>query len=221
MIDTKPFKAITSRPRLFGSILLGILVSFLIPESLAAHQTTRTIIAWNVGAWLYLALAAKMIHQTTSEKMRSNALAQDEGKHFVLIMSIIAAMVSMGAIFFELSIVKSLHGASKYTHTALAVMTILSSWAFIQVMFAIHYAHDFYIAREQHQTGGLEFPHEKNPDYTDFLYLSCVIGTSGQTADVSFTSKAMRKVGLIHCVIAFFFNATLLALTINIASGLI
>jgi uncharacterized membrane protein len=44
---------------------------------------------------------------------------------------------------------------------------------------------------------------------------------AGQTADVSFTSRSMRRTGTVHCVLAFFFNATLLALTINIASGLL
>jgi uncharacterized membrane protein len=58
------------------------------------------------------------------------------------------------------------------------------------------------------------------PDYGDFLYFACVIGTSGQTADVSFTSRAMRRIGTVHCVLAFFFNTTVVALTINIASGL-
>lgn len=41
-----------------------------------------------------------------------------------------------------------------------------------------------------------------------------------QTADVSFTSRLMRRTGTVHCVLAFFFNTTLVALTINIASGL-
>jgi uncharacterized membrane protein len=31
----------------------------------------------------------------------------------------------------------------------------------------------------------------------------------------------MRRITLLHCVLAFFFNTTLLALTINIASGLL
>jgi uncharacterized membrane protein len=31
----------------------------------------------------------------------------------------------------------------------------------------------------------------------------------------------MRRVALVHCVLAFFFNSVVLALTINIAAGLI
>ena len=33
--------------------------------------------------------------------------------------------------------------------------------------------------------------------------------------------SALRGVGTLHCVLAFFFNATLLALSINIAAGLL
>jgi uncharacterized membrane protein len=47
-----------------------------------------------------------------------------------------------------------------------------------------------------------------------------VVSTAGQTADVSFCSRKMRRTGTVHCVLAFFFNTTLVALTINIASGL-
>jgi len=214
-------RLILSRPRLFSSILVGVLVALFLPTSLASHEITRVIIGWNTGTWLYLVFAARMIFWTSHEKMRSRAIAQDDGKYFVLIMGIIASIVSIGAIFAELSVAKDMHGLLRSAHIALAILTILSSWAFIQVMFALHYAHDFYIAKERGNSGGLEFPDVATPDYSDFLYFSCVIGTSGQTADVSFTSKSMRRTGLVHCVLAFFFNTTLVALTINIASGLI
>ena len=214
-------RLILSRPRLFCSILFGVLVAFFLPKYFAFHEITRVIIGWNIGAWLYLGFATRMMLWTSHEKMRSRAKAQDDGKYFVLIMAIIASIVSIGAIFAELSVVKDMHGFLRSAHIALAILTILSSWAFIQVMFALHYAHEYYIAKEHSNSGGLEFPNADTPDYSDFLYFACVIGTSGQTADVSFTSKSMRRIGLLHCVMAFFFNTTLVALTINIASGLI
>jgi uncharacterized membrane protein len=193
----------------------------LLPNSLALHGVTRAIIGWNIGAWLYLILAARMMFWTSHEKMRTRAIVHDDGKFVILGMVVIAALVSIGAIVAELAVVKDMHGTLRYAHIALAVLTILSSWAFTQVMFALHYAHDFYVAKERGNQGGLEFPSSPTPDYSDFLYFACVIGTSGQTADVSFSSRSMRRTGLVHCVLAFFFNTTLVALTINIASGLI
>jgi uncharacterized membrane protein len=214
-------RLILSRPRLFSSMLIGVLIVVFLPESFALHEITRAIIGWNVGAWLYLMLAARMMFWTTHEKMRTRAIQQDDGRLAVLGMVVVAAIMSLGAIVAELAVVKDMHGMLRYAHVALAVLTILSSWAFTQVMFALHYAHDFYVAKERGNPGGLEFPSVTAPDYSDFLYFACVIGTSGQTADVSFTSRAMRRTGLVHCVLAFFFNTTLVALTINIASGLI
>lgn len=214
-------RLILSRPRLFSSILVGVLVTVFLPKSLALHFVSRAIVGWNVGAWLYLLLAARMMFWTTHERMRARAITQDDGKFVVLGMVIIAAIVSIGAIVAELSVVKDMHGMLRSAHITLAVLTILSSWVFTQVMFALHYAHDFYVAKEYGSSGGLDFPELSTPDYSDFLYFSCVIGTSGQTADVSFTSRRMRRTGLVHCVLAFFFNTTLVALTINIASGFI
>ena len=79
-----------------------------------------------------------------------------------------------------------MHGFIKGAHIALTGATVLSSWAFIQVMFALHYAHDYYTAVCQRRKAGLQFPDDEEPDHGDFFYFASVIGTSGQTADVSF-----------------------------------
>ena len=67
---------------------------------------------------------------------------------------------------------------------------------------------------------GLEFPRDESPDYGDFFYFAAVIGTSGQTADVSFVSKPMRRIGALHCILAYLFNTTVLALLINIGASM-
>jgi len=215
------FEFIKYRPRLFTSIFVGLLFCVFIPNSLALHSITRAIIAWNVATWLYLILASLMIKNTSHAQMKLRAKKQNEGKYVVLTMVVIAAVMSLVAIILELGIVKEISGSLRSAHISLTIFTILSSWAFTQTMFALHYAHDFYTAIDKGKEGGLSFPNQKLPDYMDFLYFSCVIGTSGQTADVSFTSQSMRKIGLIHSVLAFFFNTSLVALMINIASGLI
>ena len=213
-------RLIQARPRLFICALVGITTVFSIPSSIAQHGITRLIIGWNIGASLYLILAARMMFWSTHERMRTRALQHNEGRIVILALVVTAAIMSIGAIVAELAVVKDMHGSLRYTHIAPTVLTILSSWAFTQVMFALHYAHDYYAAEAQVHPGGLEFPGGHAPDYGDFLYFACVIGTSGQTADVSFSSRVMRRTGLVHCVLAFLFNTTLIALTINIASGL-
>ena len=212
---------IMARPRLFICALVGLATMAILPPTTASHAITRLIVGWNVGAWFYLLLAARMMFWSTHERMRTRALQEDEGRIIILVMVVTVAILSLVAIITELSVSKDMQGTLRFTHMALAALTVLSSWAFTQVMFALHYAHDYYAAELRGDSGGLDFPGGHAPDYGDFLYFSCVIGTSGQTADISFTSRTMRRVGLVHCVLAFFFNTTLLALTINIASGLL
>ncbi len=209
-----------ARPHLFASLLVGVMCYPLLPKSLALHESTRLLLAWNAGVYLYLALAGMTIARATHEHMRHRAQVQDEGRFVVLIGVILATLASLIAIFAELAVVKDSPGALKFGHIALAVATVVSSWLFIHLMFALHYAHDFYSNLEQGGDGGLQFPETAKPDYWDFLYFAAVIGTSGQTADVSFAAQAMRRIGLAHCVLAYAFNTTVLALTINIASGL-
>ena len=211
---------VLSRPRLFISLAIGLTVALCLPASVVQHAVTRLIVGWNVGACLYLGLALRMMFWSSHERMRSRAVQQDEGRFVILALVVVAALVSLGAIVAQMSVAKDMHGYLRYAHIGLAGLTIVSSWAFTQVMFALHYAHDYYVGEIRGSGGGLVFPGGHAPDYGDFLYFACVVGASAQTADVSYASRGMRRTGLVHCILSFFFNTTLIALTINIASGL-
>lgn len=196
----------------------------LLPASVVQSLTARMLIAWNVGVWIYVALVAVMVARSSSEKMRQRAKVEDEGQLVILGLVIAAAVASLAAIVAELAQVNDLGHLAKLARIGLVVATILSSWVFTHMMFALHYAHDYYLTLSKNpsgKVGGLSFPGTDEPDYGDFMYFAFVIGTSGQTADVAFTSSAMRRIGLLHCVLAFLFNTTLLALTINIAASLL
>lgn len=202
------------------SVVVGLVATLVLARVSGLPRVACVIVGWNVGAWLYLILAGRMMFWSSHERMRIRAVEEDDGRYVVLALVIVAAIMCLGVIVAELAAARDMHGTERSAHIGLAVLTIVSSWAFTQVMFALHYAHDYYLAVARGGVGGLAFPHENAPDYGDFLYFACIIGTSAQTADVSFTSRAMRRTGLVHCILAFFFNTTLLALTINIASGL-
>lgn len=214
-------RQIQVRPRLFIAAVPTVLIMAFLPAAWVESLTTRMLIGWNAGVLLYLALVGVMMVRSTDEKIRWRAQLEDEGQGTILVLVIVAAVASLVAITAELSLAKELDRAAKFLHIGLATATILSSWAFTHVMFALHYAHDYYLDPRKGPSGGLDFPGTEAPDYGDFVYFSFVIGTSAQTADVSFTNSAMRRIGLIQCVLAFLFNTTLLALTINIAASMI
>ena len=218
--------ALVNHPRLFVCAALSIAAFFITPS--AWPLATRALAAWNVGALAYFAAVAVMMSQATGASIRARAQREDESDFAILVVSVAAATASLVAIIGQLAVVKDMHGLERGQHIALAVLTIVSAWSFIHLMFALHYAHTYFQAQPNDTPttaddlrGGLRFPGTPTPDYRDFLYFSFVIGVASQTADVELTSREMRRISLGHSIVSFFFNTTLLALTINIAAGLV
>jgi uncharacterized membrane protein len=221
----RPIRIVQSRPRLFISCAFGILVGILLPHDI--RSVTRALIGWNAGTWFYFALVGGMIATSSKESVIRRAALQDDGRFAILILAALAAIAAFGGIFAELAIVKDSSGLLRALHISLAAATIVSAWTFIHVMFALHYAHEYFSERVPKSAPGadshaaLRFPGTNEPDYLDFCYFSFVIGVACATADVEIWARGIRRTALVHCVLAFFFNSAVLALTINIAAGLV
>src|SRR3954453_8185472 len=89
--------------RLFISAALGLITALVLPATLI----TRMLIGWDVGVLIYLVAAAVVISQCASaSEMQNNAAAQDEGGFAILVLSVAAAIASLGAIFTELATIE-------------------------------------------------------------------------------------------------------------------
>ena len=221
------FRAFRDRPRITISIAVGLLVaaiSYLGPVDL--RWSTRSIISWDCAALCFIILMVRMMCDCGIDRIQARAAAQDEGQGITLSLSIISAAASVFAIAAELSLAKGDQGFIKPLRVGLAFATIAISWFFVHLIFALHYAHEYYSPetcpdQDGHaERAGLGFPGTEQPDYWDFVHFAVVIGVASQTADISFTAKALRRIGTIHGVLSFVFNTVVLALTINLLAGL-
>jgi uncharacterized membrane protein len=215
----KAVRIVKSRPRLFLSVALGAIVIALLFAAFDWRAATKLLIGWNVAAALYLALALYQMWRSDVHRIRRRAAMQDESQIMILVLTVAAAIASLAAIFSELATTGN--APRQPGQLVLATTTIVLSWAFIHVMFALHYAHEYYGDGRDHIIGGLQFPDDKEPDYWDFMYFSFVIGMCAQVSDVTISSKSIRRTVLVHGIISFLFNAALLALTVNIAASAI
>jgi uncharacterized membrane protein len=134
--------------------------------------------------------------------------------------------MSLGAILFLLQSTKGHHGAGVAFPVILSLSSVLVSWWLVHTIFTLRYAHLYYSTeRETGKTkpnSGLQFPgNEDDPDYLDFVYFSFVIGMTFQVSDVEISSRAIRRMALLHALISFAFNTAIVALSINIISGLV
>jgi uncharacterized membrane protein len=206
-------RIVRARPRLFLAATLGAILGIALPTDLP--PATRLIMAWDTGAAIYIALAFGAIANSDVARIRRRAVLLDEDRLVFLVLTAGAALASLGAIVAQLSAKETGHQPA---YLALALVTIALSWTFTHVIFALHYAHEYYI-EARGESGGLAFPGKGQPDYWDFLYFSLVIGMTSQVSDVAVTAKSIRRTVAAHGVLSFFFNATLLALMVNIAAS--
>ena len=201
--------------RLAAAIVLGGAVTALLPSHWGF--ATRLLVGWDTGVVLYLVLVYSLIARASVEHIRVHAAREDEGRFAILLLTVFA-LASLGAILAALS---TSQGAERTPgQLALAAITIVLSWAFTHTIFALNYAHDFY-GEHGGKKSGLNFPGKESPDYWDFVYFSFVIGMTSQVSDVGVTSKLIRRTVNAHGIVSFFFNAALLALTVNIAASAI
>ncbi len=204
------------------AVVIGIAVALLtLLAPYAFRIPARLLLGWNVGVAIYLYLTISMMFPPDVERIRKRAAEQDEGAFGILLLSVGATIASLAAIIILLGGSRQASQGNSIPQVLLAMTTIMLSWSFVHTIFALHYAHEFYGGRSSGVTGGLNFPGDRQPAYWDFLYFSLVIGMTSQVSDVAITSKSIRRVAAAHGVLSFFFNVTVLALTVNIVSNLI
>jgi uncharacterized membrane protein len=204
---------VRSRPWTIVSLLIFVLIVAALYVS-GVPLPNALLLGFDVAAVIFLVVIAYLFNRAEPDRMRRRAQAIDTGRWVVLLSGVLLAAVVLGALGVELHAAKSggLFGL------VVSVLSVILSWLFLNVMFAIHYAHGYYGNLGDKHTG-LDFPDTPEPDYWDFAYFSIVIGMTFQVSDVQITSKYLRRVVLMHSVIAFFFNVFIIAVTVNIVAG--
>lgn len=189
-------------------------------------REVQLITVWNSFAVTTLVLAWMEIITSDAFTAVRTARIQDTGRIAIFSVVVIGALASLAAVVSVLATAKAFHGRILLTHLLLAVGTVLCSWVLLHTIFALHYAHLFYRRededdRDDEPGDGLEFPNTKRPDFLDFTYFSFVIGMTFQVSDVQITAPGIRRLALVHGLLSFLFNTVILALAINLASGLL
>jgi uncharacterized membrane protein len=206
------------RPRFTVATIMGIVVAASLPFDWT--MVTRLLVGWNCAVWSYLVLMGWLMTHADHARVKRIALEEDKSDAVVLSIMSLASLASMAAIVLELSALKEGAISFRLLHYALTGATILGSWLLVAILYTFHYARQFYTSPEDQRP--LAFPdNEANPNYWDFLYFSFTIAVAAQTSDVSVRTRSMRKTVLAQSVLSFFFNVTIVGLSINIAASII
>ena len=211
--------------RLLGSLIIAFII-FLISKN-RVPGIISFLYTWIGFALSYLFSSWQIILSYHPRQMKIIASKADWSASFIFLFVLIYAFIGLFAIFFLLNSIPKESRNSLSLHILLAIISIFCSWTLIHTLFTLKYAHKYYESssgendKNDDYGKGLSFPDESEPDYLDFAYFSFVIGMTFQVSDVSITSRHIRRVSLIHAFISFIYNTVIVALSINIVSGLI
>jgi uncharacterized membrane protein len=210
-------KLVRNHPRLWIAFSIGCLTFFLLPVRWL--PVTRVLVSWDCGVLLFLGLMYVWMTGLTAKQICSRYIEEDASAPFILVAVTVGALLSLVAIVEPLASLRHVTGNERLAHFTLATVTLINSWLLVPTMFTTHYADMFYSANERDRP--LRFPETELPIFWDFAYFSFTIAAACQTADVSTTRGSIRKVVLIHELISFLFNASILGFAINVTAGLI
>ena len=194
-----------------------LLVAGSIAAGLAIDWPHGIMIGFDVAAFVFLLSCAPLLRDTRAAVMRKHAAENDANRVGLLALTGLVTLVVLMTVGVEILQSGSKPGAV----IALIVGTLILSWLFSNIIYALHYAHMFYRKdkAKSGDCGGIEIPGTKEPDYWDFLYFSFTLGMTFQTSDTQITSGRYRRVAIFHCFAAFVFNIGVLAFTINVLGG--
>lgn len=190
------------------------LLSLAAPLALVMVWHEAVMAGFDIAAVAFLIASAPLLRIDVGG-MRRQAIANDANREMMLLLTAIVSLVILVAV--GVAIGQRQGQGPGALVVALVLATLAIAWLFTNSVYALHYAHIFYMPTSGGEDrGGLDFPRTKEPEYWDFLYFSFTLGMTFQTSDVDVTRRAVRKVVILHCLAGFVFNLGILAFTINV-----
>ena len=216
MADHRPYKATGVRriaPPRFLMFALVSVVCGAVAATFVAWQHAL-LIGFDMGSALFLLSLLPLFRQCETADMRKHAAQNDANRVLLLVITAVVTLVILVAVALELSAKGKPSGAV----ILLVVATLALTWLFTNTVYALHYAHIYYLANPEKDgdLGGVDIPDTPEPDYWDFLYFAYTLGMTFQTSDSDIKSRHLRRVATLHCLIAFVFNIGIVAFTINV-----
>ena len=194
---------------LFFAVLLA---AWTIAIGAGAVFSRGLLIGFDVAAIAFLASYAPTL-RFDAKRIRQEAARNDANRPTLLVLSFVLTVIILAVLVGELAQGEKISALDKFVVT----VSLILVWTFANAVYALHYAHLYYTADDGgRDCAGLEFPKMREPLLADFVYFAFTLGVAVQTSDVAITSPHIRKVVTVHCVVGFFFNLGVLALTVNV-----
>ena len=206
----------TARRRVGTSLLPGLVVGAAV-AAISKQWDVGALAGWDAAGITFLVWTWSKLWGLDQGGSRREAEREDPTQPLADSILLVAALVSLAAVGVVLATGQSGKGASVLVNLALAVGSVVVSWAVVHTTFTVKYARLYYSGVD----GGIDFhdPSSK-ATYQDFAYLAFTVGMTFQVSDTEINSREIRATVLRHALLAYLFGAVILAATINLLAGL-
>ncbi|WP_165585661.1 DUF1345 domain-containing protein [Roseococcus sp. SYP-B2431] len=169
------------------------------------------MLGWCSHVAVYATLLFHDLGDADPDTMRERARLLAEGRAVVLTLSLLTATASLLVVAMLLA-----GGKQEVTEQVISVATLISAWFYVHLLFAQDYAHEFWM-----NGNGLDFPGGGDePPFGEFVYFAFVVGCTFQVSDATTNTPRMRRIVMLHGLVAFWFNTVVLASAVSTIASL-
>ncbi|GMA24379.1 membrane protein [Luteimicrobium album] len=188
-------------------LVVGVLCGLVLPVGLAVLLGWCTVaVSFVVWTWITvwpMDAASTAAHATREEPTRT-------ATHAIVVLAAVASLVGVAFVLLGSNV------SSRVWAAAVAVLSVVSSWAAVHTLLALGYARIYFGEPE----GGIDFHQTEPPRYSDFAYVAFTVGMSYAISDTDVGSSAIRRLALGHALLSYLFGTVILAALINLVAGL-
>jgi uncharacterized membrane protein len=209
--------------RLALSVTIGIIAAASVNPT-HSQWWLRGLAGWDAASLTLVTLAWTIIMKADASQTRLRAGEDDPGRGVLFLIGVGSSLMSLLAAGMVLRLVKTLPAHEAFFWSTLAFAAVVLSWTVTHTAYTLRYANLYYQAHADRPAGEcecLEFPGGKDPADIDFAYFAFTVGMCFQVSDVSVATTLMRREVLVHSVLSFVYNTTIVALALNLAISLL
>lgn len=191
-----------------GSVVAVIAAVLGVPE-------LSPLLGWATAAAVFLTWAWS--RAWPADPARTQALARHEDRSRKLVDSLIIVATFLSLVLVVLALVRSQEKDVIGSASAiLAVVGVVAAWALINTVYAFKYARMYYL--DDHHR--FDFDQDEEPSYSDFAFTAFSIGMAYSASSITQSSTPSRRVAMGHALLSYFFGTFVVAVAINLITGL-
>lgn len=200
--------------RVLVGALSGALAGFVVGGFLGT--AAGLLAGWGAAALVTVILILVVVWPMDAVQTRAHAQREDPGRAVARAISVLGSIASLAAVAVVLLQSAALGRVEGFMLAGIAVVSVVASWALIQVDYMLHIARVYYTE----PVGGIDFNQDDEPMYSDFAYFAVSVGVAYAVADTNVGSSQLRRIVISQSLLAYLFGAVILATVINLVSNL-